>query len=163
MGAVDVIEWAYYCVAITFKMTEWTEQWICIKFCVKFKHFSTETIQMIQKAAAMGNQWLETSPQQCACSSITSHAEFFGETSNHPDDSAPPQPRFGALWLLGFPKSKITYERKEISIVKRFRNIQWNKWWWLGELCEVPRCLLWRRLRYHWSMYNGSCIMYLLQ
>ena len=24
----------------------------------------------------------------------------------------------------------------------RFRKIQRDSWWWLGELCEVPRCLL---------------------
>ena len=28
----------------------------------------------------------------------------------------------------------------------------------LGELCEVPRCLLWRGLRCHCPMYNVSCI-----
>ena len=33
----------------------------------------------------------------------------------------------------------------------RFRKIQWSSWWWLGELREVPRCLLWRWLRHHWS------------
>ena len=43
-------------------------------------------------------------------------AEFFGETSNRPSDSPPPlQPRFGALQLLAFPKTKVTFERKEIS------------------------------------------------
>ena len=36
----------------------------------------------------------------------------FGETSNH---SAPLWSRFGALWLLAFPKTKITFEREEIS------------------------------------------------
>ena len=44
-----------YCVAITFKMTEWVEQQICIKFCIKLEHSSVETIQIIQKAASMGN------------------------------------------------------------------------------------------------------------
>ena len=39
----------------------------------------------------------------------------FGETSNHPGDSALLQPRFGALWLLAFPKTKITLERGETS------------------------------------------------
>ena len=43
-----------YCVAITFKITEQVEQGICIKFCVKLEHSSAETIQMIQKAAAVG-------------------------------------------------------------------------------------------------------------
>ena len=39
----------------------------------------------------------------------------FGEASNHPGDSAPLQPRFGTLRLLAFPKTKITFEREEIS------------------------------------------------
>ena len=39
----------------------------------------------------------------------------FAETSNHPGDSAPLQPRFGTLWLLAFPQTKITFERKNIS------------------------------------------------
>ena len=30
-------------------------------------------------------------------------------------DSASLQPRFGALWLLTFPKTKITFDREEIS------------------------------------------------
>ena len=44
-----------------------------------------------------------------------SGAEFFGETSNHPSDSGHLQPKFGALQLLAFPKTKITFEREEIS------------------------------------------------
>ena len=44
-----------YCVAIAFKMTEWAQQQIHIKFCIKLEHSSAETIQMIQKAAATGN------------------------------------------------------------------------------------------------------------
>ena len=101
-----------YCVAITFKMTERAEQRICIKFCIKLDRSSVETIQMIQKAAAMGNWWLAASSRQCAHLCITSHAELFGKTSNHPGDSAPLQPRFDALRLLAFPKS---IEREEIS------------------------------------------------
>ena len=41
--------------------------------------------------------------------------QFFCETSNHPGDSVPLQPRFGALQLLAFPKTKITFEKEEIS------------------------------------------------
>ena len=44
-----------YCVAVTLKMAEQVEQQICIKFGIKLEHSSVETIQMIQKAAAMGN------------------------------------------------------------------------------------------------------------
>ena len=103
-----------YCVAITFKITERVERRICIKFCIKLEHSSTETIRMIQKAAAMGSWCLAASSEQHARSCITSHAEFFGETSNHPGDSTPLQPRFGTLSLLVFSEIKINFERKEI-------------------------------------------------
>ena len=70
---------------------------------------------MIQMAAAMGNWWLTASSGQHSHSCIMSGAEFFCETSNHPGDSAPLQSRFGALRLLAFPQSKITFEREEVS------------------------------------------------
>ena len=104
-----------YRVAVAFKMTEWVEQLICIKFCIKLEHSSTEALWMIQKAAAMGNWWLAASSRQHVHSCITSRAEFFGETSNHLGDSAPLQPRFDALWLLAFPQTKVTFEGEGIS------------------------------------------------
>ena len=70
---------------------------------------------MIQKAAAIGNWWLAASSWQCANSCITSCVEFFGETSNHPGDSAPLQRISGTMWLLAFLKTKIMFEREEIS------------------------------------------------
>ena len=39
-----------YCVAITCKMAEQVEQWICIKLCIKLEHSSAETIWMMQNA-----------------------------------------------------------------------------------------------------------------
>ena len=132
------------CVATMFKLTEWVEQKICIKFCTKLEHSSTETTQMIQKTAVMGNCWLAASSRQCACLWITSCAEFFGKTLNHPDDSAPLQPRFGTLQLLCFPQTKITFEREEISDRRWLKKMQRGHWWRLGELYEVPRCLLWK-------------------
>ena len=63
----------------------------------------------------MGNWWLAASSWQRTHSCIMSCTDIFGETSNHPGDSAPLQPRIGALWLLAFPQTKITFEREEIS------------------------------------------------
>ena len=111
VGAGDTLTEHVHCVSITFKMTEWGEQWIYIKFCVKLKHSSTWTIQTIQKSSAMGMWWLAASSQQCAHSCITSPAEFLAKTSNHPGDSVPLQSRFGSPWLLTFPKTKTTFER----------------------------------------------------
>ena len=81
---------------------------------------------MIQKATAMGNWWLAASLWQQASSCITSHAEFFGETSNHPGDSAPLQPRFGTLKLLAFPQTKITFETEEISD-RQWDSVNYNR------------------------------------
>ena len=61
---------------------------------------------------------MATSSGQCARSCIMSHAEFFGETPNHPGDLASPQPRFCALQFLGFPKTKLTSERVGITFNK---------------------------------------------
>ena len=91
------------------------------------------------------------------------HAEFFGKTSNHPGDSALLQPRFGILKLLAFPQSAITFEKGEIS------DYGWDSGKYDraagGDLenCEVPRCLFWRGLRHHCTIYNISCTLYLLQ
>ena len=109
--------------AITFKVTERVDQWICIKCCVKLEHSSTETILMIQKAAAIGNWWLAALSRQCIHSCITSHAEFFGKTSNHQVTQHLPIAQISALWLLAFPKIKITFERGEIS----------DHWWDSGK------------------------------
>ena len=136
-------------------MTEQVKQWICIKFCVKLEHSFVETIRMIQKAAAIGSWWLAASSWQRARSCITSSAEFFGNTSNHPGDSAPLEPRFGALWLLTFPKTKITFEGKDFRPSVRCRKIQQGNWRQLRELCEVPRCLLWR----DWGV-TVLCVLY---
>ena len=73
-----------------------------------------ETIWMIQKTTAMGSWWLAASSRQHAHSCIICRALFFGKTLNHPGDSVPLQPRIGTLWLLTFPKTKISFEREGI-------------------------------------------------
>ena len=152
-----------YCVAVPFKMTEQVQQVICIKFYIKHKHSSMETIQMSQKAAAMGNWWLAASSQQCAHSCILSRAEFFGETSTHSGDSVPLQPRFGALQLLVFLKTKIPFEREQIS------DHGWDSGKYKGQLMVIgrtvwgPKVPTLRELRCHCPMYNVSCNVYLLQ
>ena len=50
---------------------------------------------------------------------------------------------------------------RDFKLLRIFRNIQQGSWWWLGELCEVPKCLLWRGLRCHCPVYN--IFLYLLQ
>ena len=70
---------------------------------------------MTEMGAAMGNWWLAASSRQRACSCITSHSEFFGETSNHPGN------KYNKMWGLSrryiFPwnmKNKDIYWRYKI-------------------------------------------------
>ena len=154
-----------YCVAITFKMTEWVEQWICIKFYVKLEHSSVESIQIIQKAAAMGNRWLPASTQLCihhasrlvwSCFLIFVLVECQITQVTQPPYSPDLAPC--DFWL--FPKLKSPLKGKRFQTVDEIRKIQWDSWWWLAELCKFPRCLLWRGLRYHCPVYNVSCIFF---
>ena len=145
------------------------------KYYFSVLHWLRDAID--ETATVMGNWWLAASSWQCTHSFIMSHAEFFGKTSNHLGNSVPLQPRCGAIWILGFSKTKITFERKEIS------DHQWDSGKYdeagssnkgfcrvfsiveemLGKLCDVPRHLFWRGLRCHCPMYNVSCILHLLQ
>ena len=113
-----------------------------------------------QKATTMGNWWLAALSWQWARSCITSHAEFFGQILNHPCDSAPPQSRFGALWLLVFPKIKTTFEREKISDSGEYSGAADGSW----ENCVRSQGAYFEgELRGHCPMYNVSGILYLLQ
>ena len=132
MGAVDTIEWA--CVLCGRHIqNNWVEQRICIKFFIKFEHSSRETIQMIQKSAAMGNWWLAASSPQHTHSCITSHAELFGETSNHPGDSAPPTAQLVPYNFWLFPKLKSPLKGKRFQAANE---IQENR---TGQLMVIGR------------------------
>ena len=59
-----------------------------------------------------------------------------------------------------FPKQNHLWRGTDFRPSMIFRKISWGSWCWLGELCEVPRCLLWKVLRPHCPMYNVSCIFF---
>ena len=103
-----------HCVTASFKMAEWVEQRICIKFCIKLKHSPTGTIWVIQKATAMGSWWLAASSHTRASCLMQSS---FGETSNHPDDSASLLPGFAICDFLLFPKLKSPLKEKRFQTV----------------------------------------------
>ena len=118
-----------YCVAIALKMTERVEQWICIKFCIKLEHSSAETIEMIQKSAAMGNWWLAASSLWCAWSYIMSCAEFLAKHQIIQVTQLPYSPDLVPCDLWIFPKLK--------SPLKGFQTIdkiQENTMGWLMEI-----------------------------
>ena len=114
MGVGDAVEWVCvlcgHCI-----QNDWVEQRICIKFCLKLKHSSMEIIWMIQKATAMGNWWLAASSPQHTRSCIASRAECFGETANHPGDSAPYSPDLAPWHFWLFPKLKSPLKGKRFQ------------------------------------------------
>ena len=123
-----------YHVAVEFKMTEQVEWWIgIIQFCLKLEHSSTETIRMIQKAAAMGTWWLAASSQQCACSCITSPTDFFGDKSNYSGDLDPYSPDLVPCDFWLFPKLKSPLNRKRFQTISE---IQENI---VGQLMPIGR------------------------
>ena len=152
VGEVDMLSEHLYCVAVAFKMTEQVDQRLCIKFYIKLEHSSMETIWMNQKATA-GNWWSAAPSQQRACSHITSPAEFCGKTSNPPGDSAPLQPRFSALWLLGFPRTKITFEREEISDHDEIEENIMGQLMAIGRTVWGPKVPTWK-----WTEASLSCV-----
>ena len=160
---VEASEWACvlcgHCIP-----NDWVEQGICIKFCIKLEHFSTETIQMIQKAAAMGNWWWAASSWQCTRSRVTSCAEFLAQHQITQVTQPLYCPDLAPCDFQLLPKLKSPLKGKRFQTIdERFRKIWQGSWWQLGELCEVPRCLPSRGLRCHCPVYSVSCILYLLQ
>ena len=150
-----------YCVDIAFKVTERIGQLICIKFGFKLEHASMKSVQMSQKATALGNSWLAALSWQCTGSCITFPAEFLAK-HQIPQVTQPPYgPELApcAFWL--FLKLKSPLKGRDFRSLMRFRKIQLG-WWRLGELCEVPRCLLWKGLRCHFlcPMFHVSCIFF---
>ena len=104
-----------YCVANIFKMTAWVEQWIFIKFSVNFEHSCAEILWWFRKL-----QLWATGDWQLHRDNVPTHAScliqrFLVKHQIIQVTQHPWQPRFGALILLAFPKTKITFEREEIS------------------------------------------------
>ena len=144
-----------YCVAIAFEMTEWAEQWICMKFCVMLEHSSAETMRMIQKAVAMGNWWLAALSRQCAHSCITPPAEFFfwWKKTYSPDLA------LCNFWL--FPNLKSPLKGKRFQT---FDEVQEN---WIGQLMAIGRSVWGLKVSTlkgtEASLSYVQCFLYLLQ
>ena len=116
MGEVDALEWA--CVLCGHCIQNyWVSRATNLpqNFALSLNIALQKLFRWFRDDAAMGNWWLTASSWQWTCSCTTSCAEFFGETSNYPGESVPVQHRFGALWLLAFPETKITFEKEETS------------------------------------------------
>ena len=111
MRVVDTVEWA--CVLCGHHIqNDWVSR--VLNFALSLNIPPRKLFRLFRRP-----QLWATGDWQLHLDNVPAHAshllQFFGETSNHPGDSDPLQARFGALWLLAFPKTKITFEREEIS------------------------------------------------
>ena len=115
MGEVDTVEWPCVLCGPSIQ-NDWVSRTtnlhkiLCLAWPFLCRNYSNDS-----EGRSYGQLVIRSFITQHIDSCITSHAEFFDETSNHPGDSATLQPRCGTLWLLAFPKTKITFEREEIS------------------------------------------------
>ena len=139
------------------------EQGIQIKFCIKLEHSSAETIQWRRRP-----QLWATGDGQLHLNNVPTHAShllqrFLVKHQITQVTQAPYSPDLAPCDVWLFPKLKSPLRGKRFQTVDEIQENTTGDWWWLGELCEVSRCLLWRGLRYHCLMYNVSCVLYLLQ
>ena len=126
-------------------MTERAEQWICFGFHAKLEHPSAETLRMMRKAAAVDSCWLAASSQQCARPLMHQVlCRVFSKTSRW---LSPATAQSWCPVTSDFSQNKNhLWKGRDFRSLMRFRKIWWGSWWWLGELGEIPRCLLWRGL-----------------
>ena len=92
-------------------MTEWVEQWVCIRFCIKLEH----CVESGSEGHSCGQ--LVTDSFIVTICLLIRHVlgRIFWQKIKSLGWLRPPQSRFGALRLLAFSKTKITFEREEIS------------------------------------------------
>ena len=74
-------------------------------------------------------------------------------------------PPIAQLWhtaISGFSQNwNHLWNARDFRPSMRFRKIWQSSWWWLGEMCEISRCLLWRQVGHPCPMYNVvSCIFF---
>ena len=103
------------CTVWLMNSTEWIEQWICIKFCIKLEHSSLKLFRWFRRP-----QLWATSDWQLHHNDTPAHASrlmqgFLAKHQITPVAQLPYSPDLvpGNFWL--FPNTKITFEREEIS------------------------------------------------
>ena len=145
--------------AAAFKKTEQVEQCICIIFCIKLGHSSTETIQVTHKATTMGNWWLAVSSWQCAHWCIQSHAEVLGKHQITHLTQLPYNPDLVPCdsWL--FPKLKSPLKGKRLQTVEIQENMTMQLMV-LGENCVRSQGACFEGIEV--SMSYVQCFLYLV-
>ena len=149
-----------YCVAIAFYMTERVEQRLCIRFCVKLKHSSTEIIWMIQKATTMGNWWLAASSTTCPF--IASHlVQSFFAKHQITQMTQPPYSLDLApcdCWIL--PKLKSALKGKRFQTISETQENTMGQLMVIGRTVWGPKGPTLKGTEAYCPMYSVSCIFF---
>ena len=163
MGVVDAIRWACALCDCCIQNDSWVEQQICIKLCCKVEllhgNYSDDSEGHSYGQLVIGSFITTTH--------LLTHQISYRIFLQIIKSRQVTQPPTGQIWhpvISGFsPNWNHLWKGRDFRLLMRFRKIQWGSWWQSGELCEVPRCLLWSRLRCHFPLYNVSCTFYLSQ
>ena len=103
---------------------------------MKLEHSSTELIQMIQKATALGNWWLAASSQQCTRSCMHLMQSFLAKHEITQVAQPPYSPDLAPCNFKLFPKLKSTLKGKRFQTIDE---IQENR---MGQLMVIWRTVL---------------------
>ena len=161
MGAVDATEWA--CVLCGCHIhNDWVEQWICTKFFSKLEHFLHRNYLDHSEGHSLGQLLIGSF---ITTMHLLMHHVLFSFLAKHRITRVT-QPPTAKIWhpvTAGFYQNwNQLWKGRDFRPSMRFRKIQWGNWWWLGELCEVPKFLLWRGLRHIvlCTVFLVSCIFF---
>lgn len=130
-------------------------------------------MQYIENSCSYGQ--LAATSQKCACPCIL--CRVFRRNIKSPRWLSQPQysPDLAPCNFWLFPMLKSPWKGKRFQTVNEIKENMmtqlmviptkvfaafWAVGEMLGELCEVPSCLLWRGLRRHYPMYKVSCILF---
>ena len=134
-------------------MTEQVEQWICIKFALSLNIPPWKLFRWFRKPQLeIGSFIMTVHPlmHHVSCRIFLWNIKSLRWLT----------PATAQIWCPVTSSFYWFWEGRDFRPSMQFRKIQWGSWWRLGELCEAPRCLLWRGLRHHCPMYNVSCVFF---
>ena len=145
-GVVDAMQWACVLCGCHTQMTEWVEQWICIKFHMKLEHSSAETVLMTGSFTMTTHLLMH----HVSCSFLMKHQMTQVTQPSYSPVLVPHD-----VWL--FPKTKITFERGET-----INDIQEN----MGQLMVTGRTVWGPKVPTlkvtEESLYYVQCFLYLV-
>ena len=151
-----------YCVAVAFRVTEQIEQSICVNIISSLNIPLWKLFQWFRRL-----QLWATGDWQLHCDNTVTHAscllQFLVKHEITQVTQSPYSPDLVPCDFWLFPKLKSPLKGKRFYTIDEIQENAMGQLMVIGRLCEVPRCLLWRGLSSHCSVYNVSYILYLLQ